>query len=273
MIVAEHVARQGSETMPTKGALPQQRQEEVFRILAQQGFASVTELAEAIGVSEMTVRRYLDAMEEEGRVQRVFGGARVKEQSGSEVLYTDRLERDRGAKEAMARCAASMVEDGDSVALDGSTTVAYLARRLRERSITAVTNSLLTAKELAGGTARVIVLGGVYRHVTRSLVGPQTERDARSFHVDRVFFSCRGLDAAAEVTDSHLEEVAVKQALISGGGQTTVVADQSKFERVALHTVATFKDVQFLVTDAVPPKRLSDALRRGGTEVKVAANE
>ena len=256
--------------MPGKGLLPTQRQEEIFRILATRAFASVAELAGEIDVSDMTVRRDLDALVEQGRVQRVFGGARVRDQSASEMLYTERLERDRQAKEAIAVEASALVRDGDSVALDASTTVVYLARELRARQVTVVTNSLLVARELAGGAGQLIVLGGTYRPVARSLVGPMTEEGLRDLHVDQVFFSGKGVDARAGVTDSHLEEVAVKRAMIASAAHVVALADHSKFGRVALHTVAQMQGVDLLVTDAPPPQKIADVLRGGDSEVLVA---
>lgn len=256
--------------MAGKGLLPLQRQEEIFRILAARGFASVADLASEIEVSDMTVRRDLDTLAEQGRVQRVFGGARVRDQSASEVLYTERLERDRAAKEAIARRAAALVRDGDSIALDASTTAVYLARELRERVVTVLTNSLLVARELAGGAGQLIVLGGTYRAVARSLVGAMTERDLRHLHVDRVFFSGKGVDADAGVTDSHLEEVAVKRGLIAGAAHVVAIADHSKFGRVALHTIADMDHIDTLVTDATPPEKVISVLRRGDAEVLVA---
>lgn len=256
--------------MAGKGLLPLQRQEEIFRILATRGFASVAELAGEIAVSDMTVRRDLDALADQGLVQRVFGGARVRDQSASEALYTERLERDRAGKEAIARCAATLVRDGDSVALDASTTAVYLARELRERPVTVVTNSLLVARELAAGSGTLIVLGGTYRPLARSLVGPMTARDLSDLHVDRVFFSGKGVDAVAGVTDSHLEEVAVKRALIKGAAHVVVIADHSKFGRVALHRVARIDHIDTLVTDAAPPKKIASVLDRGDAEVLVA---
>ena len=256
--------------MPGKGWLPKQRQEEIFRILAARGFASVAELAGEIDVSDMTVRRDLDTLVEQGRVQRVFGGARVREQSASEMLYSERLERDRQAKETIALEAARLVRDGDSVALDASTTAVYLARQLREREVTVVTNSLLVAHEITGGPGQLIVLGGTYRAVARSLVGPTTEHSLRDLHVDHVFFSGKGVDAKAGVTDSHLEEVAVKRAMIAGAAHVVALADHSKFGRVALHTVAEMQGIDLLVTDARPPQKITDVLRGGDSEVLVA---
>lgn len=256
--------------MGGKALLPLQRQERIYGILSARGFASVAELAGEIDVSDMTVRRDLDALSEQGRIQRVFGGARIREQSASETLYTDRLERDRPAKEAIARCAAELVRDGDSVALDASTTAVYLAREIRERPVTVVTNSLLVAKELAGGRGQLIVLGGVYRSVARSLVGPVTEREVRDLHLDRVFFSGKALDVKAGVTDSHLEEVAVKRALIEAGAHIVAMADHTKFNRVALHTVAALDHIDLLVTDAAPPKAIAEAMQAGDAEVRVA---
>lgn len=256
--------------MAGKALLPLQRQEEIYRILATRGFASVADLATEIAVSDMTVRRDLDTLAGQGRVQRVFGGARVRDQSASEMIYTERLERDRAAKEAIAQAAATLVRDGDSIALDASTTAVYLARELRERPVTVVTNSLLVARELAGGTGTLIMLGGIYRPVARSLVGPMAERDLDDLHVDRVFFSGKGVDADAGVTDSHLEEVSVKRALIGGAVHVVAIADRSKFGRVALHTIARLNRIDALVTNAAPPKTIASVLERGDAEVLVA---
>lgn len=257
--------------MPEITLLPSQRQEEILNFLNRRRFASVKDLAEALGVSEMTIRRDLAVLASRGLVERVFGGAQLLEQSGREQQYSQRLYQHQAAKEFIAHRAKQMVFEGDTVALDASTTAVYLARELRGRKITVVTNSLLVAQAVADSNTQLIVLGGLFRSVAQSLVGPMTEANLQGLHVDKTFFSTKGVTAKAGFTDSHMAEVAVKRLLINAASQKIALVDGSKFGHTALHTVVPLVAVDFLISDALPPEDIRLELEAVGAVVEVAS--
>jgi DeoR/GlpR family transcriptional regulator of sugar metabolism len=239
--------------MNVPALLPSQRQEEIKRLLSDKQVLPIGELAEHFGVSEMTVRRDLEALAESGMVERVFGGARLATRVAREISHQARLERNREAKEQMAEFAATLVQDGDTVALDCSTSTLYLAKALRDRPITVVTNGLDVLVELSSSRTEVIGVGGTLRLQTHSFVGPIALGSLTSLHTDKAFFSAQGLDAEAGLTDSHLAEVDMKRALLRTARETFALVDSSKLGVVALASVVPLNTLDALITDAPAP--------------------
>lgn len=260
--------------MSDRTLLPRQRQDVIQDLLRTRRFATVRELASAVRVSQMTVRRDLEALETDGHVRRVFGGAqaapRVAEATVPEQLYSERMMESRDAKIMIARAAADFVRDGDTVALDGSTSAVYLAHQLRDRMITVVTNNLLIVNELSGGAATAFVPGGMVREATHTLVGETAVRTLESFNADLVFFSCTGFHAEVGLSDSNAEEVAVKRALFRLSGRRVALIDGSKFGRLSLLNLIDLSEVESVVTEARPDGELADALTAAGTRVRIA---
>ena len=260
--------------MSARVHLPRERQERIRRLLQRERYASVRDLAAREEVSDMTIRRDLEALAERGQVQRVFGGAHVAGRPGDsttvEQLYVDRMQQNRVAKERIAERAEKLVRDGDTIALDGSTTSVYLARRLKGRDVVLVTTSLLVAQELADVDMEVVLPGGVLRNRTLCLVGPVAERNIRAFHVDAVFFSSGGLHAIYGLTDTHDLEAALKRSLFGIGSRVVALVDGSKFGRKALHPLTPLDAVDVLVTERVPPGELLEAMRQSRVELEVA---
>ena len=249
--------------------LPRERQERIRRHLERERYVSVRELAAREDVSDMTIRRDLEALAERGQVRRVFGGAHVAE-TAVEQVYVERMAQHRAAKERIAEHALRLVADGETVALDGSTTSVYLARRLKGRDVTVVTTSLLVAQELADANVEVVLPGGVLRSRTLCLVGPLAERSLERFHVDTVFFSGGGVHATHGMTDTHDLEAALKRALFGIGSRLAALIDSSKFDRKALHPLARLSEVDALVSEAQPPPEIAEALCCAGVQVEVA---
>ena len=250
--------------------LPEERQERIRKLLARERYVSVRELAEREDVSDMTIRRDLEALAERGQVRRVFGGAHVAQSTAVEQVYIDRMHLNREAKEAIAHRALDEISDGDTIALDGSTTSVYLARRLVERDVVVVTTSLLVAQELADADMEVVLPGGLLRSRTLCLVGPVAERNLRDFHVETVFFSTGGLHARHGLTDTHDLEAALKRSLFEIGGRLVALVDSSKFGRKALHPLTPLGRINMLVTEAAPDEELATMLARQDVRVEVA---
>lgn len=256
--------------MSTRVHPPRERRERIRRLLERERYVSVRDLAAREAVSDMTIRRDLEALAERGQVRRVFGGAHMTESTALEQVYVDRMEQHRGAKERIAERASALVSDGDTVALDGSTTSVYLARRLKGRNVVLVTTSLLVAQELADADMEVVLPGGVLRGRTMCLVGPVAERNLREFHVDTVFFSSGGMHPVHGLTDTHDLEAALKRSLFGIGLRRVALIDGSKFGRKALHPLTQLADVDVLVSDRTPPPDLRAALQRAGARIEVA---
>lgn len=220
----------------------------------------IKDLAAALGVHEMTVRRDLDALAEQGFLERVHGGARLLEKASEELSHQLRVAKNTGAKAAIAQAALGLIQDGDVVAFDASTTALALVRILHARQVTALVSSLDAANALAASGVPFVVVGGNFHAPARSFVGGFFMEMMSRLHPDKVFFSAKAFSPDTGFTDPHLPEVGAKQSLIRAGGTRVALIDSSKFGRRALATVATLDQIDTLVTDAPAPESVRAAL-------------
>ncbi|MGW8484648.1 DeoR/GlpR family DNA-binding transcription regulator [Microbacterium sp. NPDC055903] len=247
--------------------LAAERRSRILSEVRRAGAAVVGELAETLGVSEMTVRRDIDVLADQGLVDRVRGGATTPRlPDRSEVDFRSQARRMLAQKRAIARAAARLVEPGMAVGLSGGSTAWALAQELRGiPDLTIVTNSLPVGDVFARPdradepyTQTVVLTGGV-RTPADALVGPVAVRALEVLHCDLVFLGVRGVDLQAGLTTSNLLEAETDRALIATGGVSVVLADHTKWNAVGLTTIADIGDVDRLITDDGLP---SDAVEQ-----------
>jgi DeoR family fructose operon transcriptional repressor len=244
-----------------------ERRRKIIDILESDDRAQVGELAERFGVSESTIRRDLQLLSENGVVERTHGG--VLPPSRFEPSFGQKETERRSEKRAIARIAASLVEPGLTVFLDGGTTTLELARILRSRTdITVASNSVPIAVELANHP-RLILTGGSVKESTLALVGPIAERSIEEMHVDIAFIGMNGVSATAGFTTPTWEEAATKARMVRAGRVAVVVADSSKLGLVTFAHVAQLDEVDLLITDWAASSSEIDALRSAGLEVQL----
>lgn len=209
---------------------------------------SVTTLAADLGVSASTIRRDLQALDADGALRRIRGGAGTVE--ADEVPFAKVATVASGEKDAVARRAAGLVRDGEVLLLDIGTTTARLARHLRGRRVTVITSSLAVVDELRDDeTVELVVLGGVLRRNYLSMVGMLTEEALRQIRAHRLFLGTSGVRRDGQIMDSTLVEVPVKRAMIAAAEQTVVLADRGKFPGSGLLPVCGPEDVDVIVTN------------------------
>jgi DeoR/GlpR family transcriptional regulator of sugar metabolism len=217
------------------------------------GEVGLAELALRFDVSEMTVRRDLEALEAEGVARRVRGGAISVAARSYEPTFENRAVSAPEAKAAIAARAAGLVDSGESVALDSGTTVLALARALRGRGLelTVLTPSVLAAVELADEPGlRVLLAGGTVRPRELSMIGPTAEEFFADCNCDVLFLSAAGIDAGRGLTDYNMEEARVKRAAVRCARRVVALMDRRKFDRVYFANVLPLSGVDVLVTDA-----------------------
>ena len=234
--------------------LSEDRHARITAMLRERGFVTVTQLCDMLGVSEATVRRDLDALARDGHIRRVRGGA-------GDVRGTVRPEPDvrsfadvalsaSGAKRAIARQAALLVDDGDVIALDSGTTVAAMCPFLMRRCLTVVTASLAVVNALAPAQGiDLVVVGGVLRPNYRSMVGSLGEQMLAQIKVDKAFLGVAGIAADGSIMDTTPSEVPMKQAIIRAARQVIVCADAEKFPGGGFLRVCALGAADALITD------------------------
>ncbi|MGW7356693.1 DeoR/GlpR family DNA-binding transcription regulator [Streptomyces sp. NPDC054802] len=246
--------------------LAEQRRALILDEVRRRGGVRVNELTRRLSVSDMTVRRDLDALARQGVVEKVHGGAvPVAEPSTHEPGFEAKSALELRAKEDIARAAARLVAPGSAIALSGGTTTYALAHHLLEvPELTVVTNSVRVADvfhsaQQSGttngrrpGAATVVLTGGV-RTPSDSLVGPVADQAIRSLHFDMLFLGVHGISVEAGLSTPNLAEAETNRRLVRAARRVVVVADHTKWGTVGLSSFADLADVDTLVTDAGLP--------------------
>ncbi|MFH8989772.1 DeoR/GlpR family DNA-binding transcription regulator [Streptomyces sp. NPDC017940] len=256
--------------------LAEQRRALILDEVRRRGGVRVNELTRKLGVSDMTVRRDLDALARQGVLEKVHGGAvPVAEASTHEPGFEAKSGLELSAKEDIARTAASLVAPGTAIALSGGTTTYALAHQLLDvPDLTVVTNSVRvadvfhSAQRSSGrsqGAATVVLTGGV-RTPSDSLVGPVADQAIAALHFDVLFLGVHGISAKAGLSTPNLAEAETNRRLVQSARRVVVVADHTKWGTVGLSSFAALGQVDTLVTDAGLPGRaraeIAEHLRR-----------
>ncbi|CAA9403833.1 DeoR/GlpR family DNA-binding transcription regulator [uncultured Nocardioides sp.] len=233
--------------------LAAQRRSEIMTLLERDRIVRVSHLVNALGVSDMTIRRDLQALHEQGALEKVHGGAVVRaEPSTAEPGFEAKSARQLAQKESIAAHAAAMVRPGSAIAVSaGTTTFAFARHLLAIPGLTVVTNSVWVADLLHGARvpSHTVLLTGGVRTPSDALVGPLAIAALRSLHLDTVFMGVHGMDANAGFSTPNLLEAETNRAMIASARRMVVLADSTKWGVVGLSSMATLSTASALVTD------------------------
>ena len=249
------------------------RRQQILALTGQRGVVSVRELCDALGVSDMTIRRDFRALERQGALRRTHGGAVAISRPTFNYTYDERRRLQREAKDAIGAAAAALVEAGDTLFLGSGTTVLALARRLRGRErLTVITDSIQVVQELIGEAGpTVICTGGVASGASGSLLGPIAEATIGQLRVRKAFVGTTGVSPDG-FSNSSLEEAAVHKQMMANAGETYVLADHTKFGKLSLAFTARLTGVAGVVTDAETSPEARAWVREAGRRLVVAGD-
>jgi len=230
-----------------------ERRQSLMDLLRKQPGLRVPEIALSLGVSEGTVRNDFNALEEDGHLTRVHGGAVLSVSSNpSNSEFGIRHQERSQEKNLIGQVAAQLVSDGDSILLDASSTAYYLALNLKERSrLRVVTNGIEIARLLAHNTSNtVILIGGVVSADGSSLTGLLSEQIIDELRIQKAFVSCSGFSVESGLTEVHLEEAQLKRKAIESARQVFALVDSRKFGHEDLTPIARPLQITHLFTDS-----------------------
>lgn len=229
------------------------RHAEILERARREGKVTVDGLATAFDVTLQTIRRDLTELSDQGRLERVHGGA-ILPSGIINIGYEDRRRLNDGAKARIGQRCAAEIHNGSSVFLGIGTTCEAVARALvHHDGLLVMTNNLNAVPILsANPNCKVLVTGGTLRAADSALVGPQAAASARQFKFDMAVIGCSAMDEAGDLFDFDPDEVIVSQGVIESSRATTLVADASKFERKAPARVATLSEIAVFCTDTTP---------------------
>ncbi len=214
----------------------------------------VSELSAIFDVSEETIRRDLDKLENEGYAIKSYGGAVLNENANVDLPFNVRKNRNVIGKQKIANIIGKMVRDGERIVLDASSTAVAVSKVIKDKKdITIITNSLEIAIELSDApNCTVISTGGQTTSSSFALVGALTERALRSYYVDKAIISAKGIDIEAGFTDSDDRHASNKMTMLNIGKIKVLAVDHSKFNRISFSKIGDFRDIDIIVTDKKP---------------------
>lgn len=253
-----------------KSLLMHDRHEKVMELLRKNKSLKVSTITKMFGVSTETVRRDLEYLEKEGFLRRVRGGAVLDDINSTEMNFTVRETKNIEEKREIADIATRYVSEGQSIALDVSTTNTEFAKALKRKikRLTVLTNSLVIANELAEMPDYTILLpGGVLRNEELCMVGHLSETFFKGFHIDTFFMSMSGISLTEGLTDYGIGEYQVKMKMLESSRNCIVLADSSKFDVASLLKVCQFDRIDRIITDSKLSNKVLQKYTKEGIEI------
>jgi DeoR family transcriptional regulator of aga operon len=252
-------------------SLIRQRHAEIIRILREKGTVRVAELSQSFGVSEVTIRSDLRDLEKSSILVRVYGGAVNNDNIGTRLdhAFAVRAIINGEAKRRIGAAAVAMIQNGDTIAIDAGTTTMEITRQLPfDLQITVITPAPNIAMEAAAREkVTTELIGGVLNPAYIAVVGSNAEATIRSFYTDKAFVGIWGLSLERGLTDTNSAEACVKRAFLKNTARAIIVADSSKFGRIAPVGVAPLSAVDTLITDNGLSEADAQRLREAGLKV------
>jgi len=248
------------------------RHNDIISIINKRRQVSVQELTERLNVSEVTIRKDLTFLEEQGYLVRTHGGAKLAEDINRLRKISSRREEHPEQKKAIALTARLLISEGDTILIDAGSTCAALAHEIRDMNLRVITNSLDVMIELADSHGISLhSVGGNYRMDAGSFIGPAAEQALRDFHIDTCFigtpaFTRDGLFSSQNTIESHFKREALKIS-----DRRVIITDHSKFNMHSFSIFARADDIDILIVDE--DFEGSGELRSAGLEILTAAEQ
>jgi len=268
---SSHADAAGGDT--ESGLLVAERRHRIVELLREHGKVTVEALAARFATSAVTIRTDLATLEADGALERTHGGALLRREDDDQPI-TVKQTLHHAEKVRIAKVAAELIQDGETIILDSGTTTAEIAKQIRKlevHSINVITNALNIASLLADVPAvRLIMPGGILRPESKSLSGHIAEAALANLQADRLFLGADGLDPERGVMTPHLPEAQLNAKMIEISRQVIAVADSSKLMRRNISLIARVEQLHMLITDTGANPDVVAELQRRGVEVRLA---
>ncbi len=249
-----------------------ERRNKLLSLLNEKESISVQEAAAYFSVAEETIRRDMSLLEEQSLLIRTHGGAVLSESARPEISYEMRRTINISGKDRIGREAAKLVDDGDTIILDASTSAYFLAKHIKnKKNLTVISNAQNVIKELSEEEGiEIVSTGGVLRRKSMSYVGRIAEESLHNYHANKLFFSCMGFSLERGVTDSNGQESDIKKIMIACSQTICLLCDETKLDKVGYASTARAEDIDLLVTDQPLQRDFSQGLAALGINVIMA---
>lgn len=246
----------------------EERRSRILEILEGKNRITVIELTESLKVSDSTIRRDLQDLEQAGLLKRTHGGAVKWEHTGFEPTMAEKEESNIDEKRYIGEKAAALIEDNDTIILDAGTTTLEIAKHIKAKNITVLTNSILIALELSKHKdVEIVIIGGNARKQTLAIVGPFADMIIQNFRVDKAFIGANSITLQDGCTTPNILEAHTKKTMIRSAKEVYIVADHSKFGKVSFASIVKLEDIDAIITGTNIDRQTVERFRQEGVEV------
>lgn len=251
--------------------LPSERQEKIVELLASRGIVTIPELMAEYKVSIETVRRDLAALEKQGKIEKVYGGARIRQMPGEPEMES-RMVSSLPQKKAIGKRCSDYIEDGDCVFIDSGSTAYNISKYIsNKKNLTIVTNSFPVVNELMETEFEIIIIGGRVRHAERSVVTYECIFDFSQLNIQKSFIGAGGITVENGISDYNMQEAVTRKMIIERSREVYVVADSSKFGKDVTINVAPLSRIDCIITDSQLNKSIAAEFKKNKANIIIAS--
>jgi len=244
------------------------RRVKILEILSSEGQVGVSELSKKFNVSEVTIRNDLSHLEKKGLLIKTRGGGLKTQRVGIDQRLNEKAKINSKEKLAIGKRAAELINDNDTIIIDSGTTTVEIVKNVgKVNNLTVITNALNIASQLIRDEIKVVVLGGILRSSSLSLIGPIGENSIKNFYCDKCFLGVDGIDSQSGIYTPNLEEAHLNRMMIEASKEVIVVTDSSKFRRKSFAHIASINKVNIIITDSKIPEEELKNLHSMGIKV------
>jgi len=251
--------------------LPEKRRDYIIEKLKIEKSVLVKDLSKELKVTQETIRRDLQILEEQGKLIKTHGGAFIRDGVNNDIDVRIRETIYIDAKEKIGLACSELIHDGETIILDVSTTSIQIARHIKDKRVTVLTNSLRVTEELCNcESIKLVSLGGTLDHHSLSFLGFDTINTLKQYYVDKAFVSCRGIDMDTGVTDSNEFQAQVRQTMLNQGKTNYLIIDKTKLDVIAFSKISEVTRFDTVVIEDLPDA-WAEYFRLKGVNVLIAA--
>lgn len=253
--------------------LPSERQKKILDLLSTKDVVTIPELITEFKISIETVRRDLAILEKQGSIQKVYGGAKIKDSSFSEPTMENRMVNGLLQKESIGKKCCEFINDGDFIFIDsGSTTYQITKHLMNKKNLTIITNSIPVVNELMNTDFEIIIIGGKLRHNERSVVTYDYIFNFSQLNIQKSFICAGGITIQNGISDFNMQEAVTRKIIIERSREVFVAADSSKFDRDVTISIAPLNKINAIITDSYLSKNTANNFRKTATQLFLAEN-
>jgi len=251
--------------------LPSERQKKFLDLLSTKDVVTISDFMAEFDISIETVRRDLSILEKQGKIEKVYGGARLKKTMLSEPALEERMIRKLKEKDLIGKKCSEFINDGDCIFIDSGSTTYHIAKHIRnKKNLTIITNSIAVVNDLISTDFEIIIIGGKIRHEERSVVSFDYIFNFAGLNIQKSFICAGGITAENGISDFNMQEVVTRKKILERSNKVYVAADSTKFGRDVMISIAPLNKINFIITDSFLDKTIANSFKKTNTALILA---